>query len=183
VEVIDLPLPGLKLIKPRLFRDERGHFTELMHGPRYAEAGLPSSFVQDNLSHSRRNVLRGLHYQHPRWQGKLITAVEGVIFDVAVDLRRGSPTFGKWYGQELSGEDHVQIYVPVGFAHGFCVMSETASVHYKCTELYDPASEQTILATDPDLAIRWPCSSPILSPKDAAGRRFKDVGSGLSYDL
>lgn len=118
MEVIDLPLPGLKLIKPRLFRDERGHFTELMHAERYAQAGLPAAFVQDNLSHSRKDVLRGLHYQQPRWQGKLITVVEGRIFDVAVDLRRGSPAFGKWYGQELSGADHTQIYVPAGFAHG-----------------------------------------------------------------
>jgi dTDP-4-dehydrorhamnose 3,5-epimerase len=175
VEVIELPLPGLKLIRPRIFEDERGYFLELMHGPRYTQAGLPSSFVQDNLSCSRRGVLRGLHYQQPHAQGKLVTVVRGEIFDVAVDLRRGSPTFGRWHGETVSDRDHSQIYVPEGFAHGFCVVSEVAYVHYKCTDLYDPACEQTILATDPDLAIAWPCAAPILSKKDAAGRRFKDA--------
>jgi len=175
LEVIDLPLPGLKRVVPRLFSDERGYFLELLHTTRYRDAGLPVSFVQDNLSCSRRGVLRGLHYQHPRAQGKLVTVMLGEIFDVALDLRRTSPTFGQWYGETLSDKDHAQIYVPEGFAHGFCVTSEVAYVHYKCTELYDPASEQTILATDPDLAIAWPAASPILSKKDAAGRRFKDA--------
>ena len=175
MEVIDLPLPGLKLIRPRVFRDERGHFLELMHGPRYARAGLPPVFVQDNVSCSRKGVLRGLHYQHPRWQGKLISVLQGEIFDVAVDLRRESATFGKWHGQTLNDEDHAQIWVPAGFAHGFCAVSETATVHYKCTELYDPASEHTILATDPALGIRWPVDTPIVSPKDAAGVSFEDA--------
>jgi dTDP-4-dehydrorhamnose 3,5-epimerase len=172
LEVIELPLPGLKRIRPRVFSDERGYFLELLHEKRYADAGLPLRFVQTNLSSSRRNVLRGLHYQHPRPQGKLVTVVYGEIFDVALDLRRTSPTFGQWYGELISNRDHAQIYIPEGFAHGFCVLSEIAYVHYKCTEFYDPASEQTILATDPALGINWPVKDPILSAKDAAGRSF-----------
>jgi dTDP-4-dehydrorhamnose 3,5-epimerase len=175
LEVLDLPLPGLKLIRPRLFKDERGYFVELMNVARYAEDGLAVTFVQDNLSSSRRGVLRGLHYQQPNAQGKLITVVAGEIFDVAVDLRRASPTFGRWHGQPLADKDHAQLYIPEGFAHGFCVIGEQAIVHYKCTAPYDPAAEQTILATDPDLAIDWPIRDVVLSGKDAAGRRFKDA--------
>jgi dTDP-4-dehydrorhamnose 3,5-epimerase len=175
LEVNDLPLAGLKRVRPRLFNDERGYFLELLHTARYAESGLPGTFVQDNLSCSRKGVLRGLHYQLPRAQGKLVTVVLGEIFDVALDLRRSSPTFGQWHGELLSDKDHTQIYIPEGFAHGFCVLSDVAYVHYKCTDLYDPTAEQTILATDPALAITWPVENLILSKKDAAGRLFKDA--------
>jgi dTDP-4-dehydrorhamnose 3,5-epimerase len=175
VQIIDLPLSGLKLIQPRKFTDDRGYFVELMHSGKLSAAGLPLTFVQDNFSSSRRGVLRGLHYQCPTWQGKLVTAITGEIYDVVVDIRKGSPTFGQWHGQILNGESHEQLWVPEGFAHGFSVLSETAHVLYKCTSLYDPRSEHTILATDPDLAIDWRVKSPIVSTKDAAGRRLKDA--------
>ncbi len=173
MEVVDLPLAGLKLIRPRIHEDERGYFLELVQNARYREAGLPSAFVQDNLSFSRRGVLRGLHYQYPAWQGKLVCAIEGEIFDVVVDVRRGSPTFGRWHGERLTSRAHEQIWVPHGFAHGFCVVSETARVLYKCTDVYNSANEYTILATDPELGIEWPVANPLLSAKDAAGVRFR----------
>jgi dTDP-4-dehydrorhamnose 3,5-epimerase len=175
LEVIDLPLNGLKLIRPRIFTDERGYFLELLQSQRYATALGGATFVQDNLSFSRRGVLRGLHYQFPRWQGKLVSVVQGEIYDVVVDVRRESPTFGRWYGHALRGGTHEQLWVPAGFAHGFCVTSEQAYVLYKCTDLYDPSGEHTILATDPDLGIEWPIAEPTLSAKDAAGRRLKDA--------
>jgi dTDP-4-dehydrorhamnose 3,5-epimerase len=175
LQVIDLPLSGLKLIRPRLFTDDRGYFLEMLNAERYTAALDGANFVQDNLSFSRRGVLRGLHYQSPRWQGKLVTVVTGEIYDVVVDVRRGSPTFGRWYGESLRGGTHEQLWVPAGFAHGFCVVSETAYVHYKCTDVYDPTGEYTILATDPDIGIVWPVTEPILSTKDAAGRRLKDA--------
>jgi dTDP-4-dehydrorhamnose 3,5-epimerase len=174
LEVIDLPLNGLNLIRPRVFTDERGYFLEMLHSERYASA-LGATFVQDNLSFSRRGVLRGLHYQAPRWQGKLVTVVSGEIYDVVVDVRRDSPTFGRWYGESLRGGTHEQLWVPAGFAHGFCVVSETAYVQYKCTDTYDPTGEYTILATDPDIGITWPTAEPILSAKDAAGQRLRDA--------
>jgi dTDP-4-dehydrorhamnose 3,5-epimerase len=175
LEIIDLPLSGLKLVRPRLFTDDRGYFVELMNNARYEEAGIPTRWVQDNLSSSRRGVLRGLHYQFPRWQAKLVTVVQGEIYDVVVDVRRQSPTFGQWYGCTLSAATHEQLYVPEGFAHGICVLSETAHLHYKCNEYYDPGGEHTLLATDPDLGIRWPIEDVVLSTKDAAGRRLKDA--------
>jgi dTDP-4-dehydrorhamnose 3,5-epimerase len=175
LETIDLPLAGLKLIRPRLFQDPRGYFVELMNGARYEEAGIATRWVQDNLSSSRRGVLRGLHYQYPNAQAKLVTVIHGEIYDVVVDLRRDSKTFGQWYGCTLSGATHEQLYVPEGFAHGLCVVSETAYVHYKCNAYYEPAAEQTILATDAALGIEWPVRDPILSAKDAAGRRFSDA--------
>jgi len=175
LEIVDLPLSGAKLIRPRLFKDDRGYFMELCHGPRYAEAGIGSAFVQDNFSYSKRAVVRGLHYQFPRWQGKLVMTLQGEIWDVIVDLRKGSPTFGKWHGLSLSARDHAQLWVPEGFAHGFCVISETAHVLYKCTALYDPAGEHSILPTDPEIGIEWPVKEPILSTKDAAGRRLRDA--------
>jgi dTDP-4-dehydrorhamnose 3,5-epimerase len=159
-------IPEVLLIEPRIFRDHRGHFLQSYHLGSYLEHGIPERFVQDNISHSRRHVLRGLHYQLGRPQGKLVTAVSGEIFDVAVDIRRGSPTFGRWVAVTLSAENCRQVYIPEGFAHGLCVLSESATVYYKCTDYYAPAEERSIRWDDPDLAIPWPISVPILSEKD-----------------
>jgi dTDP-4-dehydrorhamnose 3,5-epimerase len=161
-------LADVLLIEPRIFEDNRGLFHEAYHFQRYAEHGVPASFVQDNISCSTRGVLRGLHYQLGRPQGKLIIAIQGKIFDVAIDIRRGSPTFGKWVGMTLAAENYFQVYIPEGFAHGFCVLSETATVLYKCTDYYAPAEERGIRWDDPTLAINWPVAEPILSQKDGA---------------
>jgi dTDP-4-dehydrorhamnose 3,5-epimerase len=159
-------IPEVLLIEPQIFRDHRGHFLQSYHLGSYLEHGIPERFVQDNISHSKRHVLRGLHYQLGRPQGKLVTAVSGEIFDVAVDIRRGSPTFGRWVGVTLSAENCRQVYIPEGFAHGLCVLSESATVYYKCTDYYAPAEERSIRWDDPTLAIAWPVSAPILSEKD-----------------
>jgi len=168
VKVTPLDIPGVLLIEPRLFRDPRGLFCETFHVERYAEAGLVDRFVQDNFSRSIRGTLRGLHYQEPRAQGKLVMVVEGAVYDVVVDIRRGSPMFGKWHGFELSLDNYRQLYVPPGCAHGFCVTSEQAAVLYKCTDFYSPKDERGIIWNDPALAISWPVSRPILSAKDQA---------------
>ena len=168
-------LAGVLLIEPRLLRDERGYFVETWHLDRYAEAGLPTAFVQDNRSSSVRNTLRGLHYQWRRPQGKLVQVVDGEIFDVAVDLRPDSPTFGQWEGVHLSADNFRQYWIPPGFAHGFCVLSDIAVVEYKCTDVYDGAGEAGLLWNDPDLGIDWPVSDPILSPKDQRQKRFVEV--------
>jgi len=175
MEIIDLPLAGLKLIHPRLFPDHRGYFLETWQQQKLANLGFSEKFVQDNLSYSKQGVLRGLHYQYPTWQGKLVLAVQGEIFDVAVDIRRDSPTFGKWYGQVLNDQSHEQLYIPPGFAHGFCVLSESARVLYKCTDYYAPGEEFTLLWNDPEIGIDWPVKDPILAAKDAQGMRFKDA--------
>lgn len=159
-------LPEVLLIEPRVFSDARGFFLETWHQARYQEYGLLTQFVQDNLSYSTRGTLRGLHYQHPHAQGKLVSVVQGEIFDVAVDIRVGSPTFGKAVTARLSGENKHQLYVPGGFAHGFCVTSNSAVVVYKCTDLYAPHAEGGILWNDPDLGIEWPVCTPNLSDKD-----------------
>jgi len=161
-------LPGILLIEPRVFEDPRGFFLETHHQRKYSEAGLDAQFVQDNHSHSKRDTLRGLHYQLAHPQGKLIYAACGEIFDVAVDLRRSSSAFGKWYGARLSSENHLQIYIPPGFAHGFCVLSDRADVVYKCTDFYYADDDLGILWSDPDIGIRWPISEPIISEKDKA---------------
>ena len=168
-------LPGVLLIEPRVFRDDRGYFFETWSRARYAEAGLPADFVQDNLSVSRAGVLRGLHYQHPTAQGKLVGVLRGEVFDVAVDIRAGSPTFGRWEGFLLSAENGRQLYVPEGFAHGFAVTSDEAIFSYKCTAPYDPSSEGSVRWDDPDLAIDWPVRSPALAPKDAAAPSLAEV--------
>lgn len=173
--VTELPLAGLKLLRPRLFQDERGYFVETHNQKRYAAFGIADLFVQDNVSLSRNGVLRGLHYQHPHGQAKLVHVLRGEIFDVVVDLRKDSPTFRRWHGVHLSSADHAQLYVPRGFAHGFCVLSDEALVQYKCTDFYDPSSEHTLLATDPALGITWPVAEPQLSAKDTAGRRLADA--------
>ncbi len=174
MDVERLALPEVLLIRPRKFSDARGYFLETHHDARYREAGLPP-FVQDNASWSHRGVLRGLHLQHPNDQGKLVMAMSGAIYDVAVDVRRGSRTFGKWVAATLSSEAHEQLYIPPGFAHGFCVVSESALVAYKCTAPYDPKAEATILFSDPDLAIAWPVPAPIVSDKDRAGLLLRDL--------
>ena len=174
-QIQDLPLAGLKLVQPALFEDARGYFLELHHEAHYAALGLAEPLVQDNLSRSRRNVLRGLHFQSPAWQGKLVTVLRGEIFDVAVDLRRGSPTFGRWHGLPLSEAGHEQLWVPRGFAHGFCVTSDEALVLYKCSSFYEPSQEHTLLWNDPELGIAWPVTDPLVSDKAARGKRLRDL--------
>jgi dTDP-4-dehydrorhamnose 3,5-epimerase len=172
MKITPCALPGLLLIEPDVFSDERGYFLELYREDRYRRS-IPALFVQDNQSFSRRGVLRGLHYQTGRPQGKLVTVLDGEIFDVAVDVRRGSPAFGQVETVMLSGENHRQLYIPEGFAHGFQVTGESALVVYKCTDIYDPASERGIRWDDPALAIPWPDAGPILSVKD---RTFPTLG-------
>jgi dTDP-4-dehydrorhamnose 3,5-epimerase len=158
-----------------VFGDARGFFFESWSHQKYAAAGLSQAFVQDNVSLSRQGILRGLHAQNPRSQGKLVQVLLGEVFDVAVDIRQGSPTFGQWSGLSLSAENKRQLWIPPGFAHGFLVVSETALFHYKCTEYYSPAEEFTLLWNDPDVAIRWPEGTPLLSAKDERGLRLKDI--------
>ena len=164
----DSPLAGVVVVEPVVFHDERGFFMETYHRQKYRSLGIDVAFVQDNHSHSQQGVLRGLHYQLGHPQDKLVCALGGTIFDVAVDLRQGSPTFGRWHGTELSAANHRQLFIPKGFAHGFCVLSETADILYKCSDFYSPADEQGLLWSDPDLNIQWPLRDPILSAKDAA---------------
>jgi len=166
VRVVPLDLPGVVLIEPDVYRDARGYFFESYHADKFTACGIAGRFVQDNVSFSVRGALRGLHLQVGREQAKLIRVVDGEIYDVAVDVRRGSPTFGRWVATTLSAERFLQCYVPAGFAHGFAVTSETATVEYKCTELYDPAREVAIAWDDPALAIDWPTPNPILSARD-----------------
>lgn len=165
-------VPGVILVEPDVFTDARGFFLETYHQGKYAEGGIPGPFVQDNFSRSIRGTLRGLHYQLQEAQGKLVMAVEGSVFDVAVDVRRGSPTFGRWLGIELSAENKCQLYIPPGFAHGFCVLSETAAFIYKCTRFYEPKEERGIIWNDRSLGIRWPVAEPLLSAKD---RSYKSL--------
>jgi dTDP-4-dehydrorhamnose 3,5-epimerase len=159
------PLAGLLIIEPSVFKDERGYFFESHQQERYLEAGIPA-FVQDNISHSKQHVLRGLHYQHPHAQGKLVGVIRGKVWDVAVDIRLQSPTFGQWFSIVLSDDNHNQLYIPPGFAHGFCVLSPEADFYYKCTDYYAPQSERGIIWNDKKLNIPWPVQQPILSPKD-----------------
>jgi len=175
LKVIETPIAGVLILEPKVFGDDRGFFLETWNRKRYAEVGLPERWVQDNLSFSRQGVLRGLHYQWPQPQGKLVSVLEGEVFDVAVDIRQGSPTFGRWYGTTLSSENKRQFWVPEGFAHGFVVLSPTALFCYKCTDYYAPDAEMTILWNDPDLEIAWPYDDPTTSAKDAAGLRLRDV--------
>jgi dTDP-4-dehydrorhamnose 3,5-epimerase len=168
LKFIETGLEGVLLVEPDVWRDERGFFLETFHAKKYREGGIGYDFVQDNHSRSVRGTLRGLHAQRRHPQGKLVRCIQGEIWDVAVDLRPDSKTFARWYGAELSGTNFKQIFVPPGFAHGFCVLSETAEVEYKCTALYDKEDEIGIVWNDPRLAIEWPLSSPVLSPRDAA---------------
>ncbi len=159
-------LPDVLIVEPTVFPDDRGHFFESYHRDKFSVNGLDLPFVQDNHSHSSRGTLRGLHYQQPNAQGKLVRAISGEIFDVAVDIRVGSPTFKKWVGVVLSSQNNLQLWVPPGFAHGFCVMSDTADVIYKCTDVYAPECEQSIIWHDPTIGIKWPIENPKLSSKD-----------------
>ncbi len=175
MKVLTTELPGVLVLEPRAFQDARGSFMEVFHSARYAAAGIPGTFVQDNLSRSVKGTLRGLHFQEPNGQGKLVQVLSGSVYDVVVDVRRGSPTFGRWTAMELTGENRLQLWVPPGFAHGFCVLSERADFFYKCTDFYSPTSERSIAWNDPELAIPWPVSAPLLSPKDAAAPGLKDA--------
>ena len=168
-------LPEVIIIEPEIFGDNRGFFTEMYHKEKFQEAGIKENFVQDNRSRSKKGTLRGLHYQIKNPQGKLIWALSGEIFDVTVDIRNYSPTFGKWFGFTLSGENKKALYVPPDFAHGFCVLSEEAEVFYKCTDFYSPEHERCIRWDDPDLAIDWPIKEPVLSGKDENGHFLKDL--------
>lgn len=168
-------LPGVLLLEPKIFRDERGFFTETFNTRSLAGSGVPSEFVQDNHSRSARGVVRGLHYQLRSPQGKLVHVARGRIFDVAVDIRLGSPHFGAWFGTELDDENLASLWIPPGFAHGFCVLSDVADVIYKCTTLYDPADDRGILWNDPAVGIEWPVESPVVSLKDSRLRKLSDT--------
>ena len=176
MKVTPTKLPEVFIIEPKVFGDARGFFYESWNEREFERAGIRARFVQDNHSRSGKGVLRGLHYQVRHPQGKLIRVTQGEIFDVAVDIRRGSPTFGKWEGALLSGETKNMLWIPVGFAHGFYVLSEVAEVLYKATDFYAPEDERCVLWNDPELGIDWPLSgTPVLSPKDAAGARLRDA--------
>jgi dTDP-4-dehydrorhamnose 3,5-epimerase len=165
MEIIEAPLSGLLLMEPAVFRDQRGYFYELFQQERYREMGLPP-FVQTNVSHSNQNVLRGLHYQKPHAQGKLVCVIKGSVWDVVVDIRQQSKTFGQWFSVTLSDDNHKQMYIPPGFAHGFCVLSKEAVFYYQCTEFYNSECEYGIAWNDSELNIPWPIKDPILSNKD-----------------
>jgi dTDP-4-dehydrorhamnose 3,5-epimerase len=175
MNIIPTALPGAVIIEPKVFGDARGLFLETWNRPRYEEAGLPGNFIQDNLSMSRKGVLRGLHYQRPFPQGKLLSVLDGEIFDVAVDIRRGSPDFGRWVGVVLSSENRRQFYVPPGFAHGFCVLSDKALVTYKCTEVYHPGADRGVRWDDPRIGIDWPINDPLVSDKDGRAPLLGDI--------
>jgi dTDP-4-dehydrorhamnose 3,5-epimerase len=176
MRVLETEIPGVLIVEPQLFGDARGSFVETHRQETYAAAGIaPEGFVQDNLSLSRGGVLRGLHYQWPNPQGKLVQVLTGEVFDVAIDIRVGSPTYGKWIGAQLSGENRRQLYVPPGFAHGFAVLSESALFAYKCTAYYDPSADRGVAWDDPEIAIAWPIAAPELSAKDCAAPRLAEI--------
>jgi dTDP-4-dehydrorhamnose 3,5-epimerase len=166
LNVVETNLAGVFIIEPKVFGDERGFFLETWREERYEEAGIPGHFVQDNLSFSRRGVLRGLHFQNPDQQGMLVYVLEGEVYDVAVDIRAGSPTFGEWVAVTLSSENKRQFYVPEGFAHGFLVTSDAALFAYKCTARYNAEAEVSVLWNDPEIGVEWPVEAPVLSDKD-----------------
>ena len=175
MKITPTSLPGVLIIEPQVFKDKRGFFMETYHRKKYGQAGLNRIFVQDNLSHSVQRTLRGLHYQLKYPQAKLVQVIKGSIFDVSVDIRQGAPSFGQWTGVHLSGENRRQVFISEGFAHGFCVLSETADVIYKCTDLYTPDDEGGLLWSDPGLAIDWPITDPLLSDKDSQYPCLADI--------
>lgn len=175
MNVIKTKIKDLLIIEPKVFGDERGFFYETFHAERYKAAGINDNFVQDNRSRSSQGVLRGLHFQKTKPQGKLVTVNDGEVFDVAVDLRPGSDTFGQHEAIILTGENKLQFYVPPGFAHGFCVLSETADFQYKCTDFYDPSDEGGLLWNDEELAIKWPINEPLLSEKDKIQPKLSEI--------
>jgi dTDP-4-dehydrorhamnose 3,5-epimerase len=166
VRVETTPLPGVLVVHPPLFRDDRGFFLEAWRHDRFEAAGIPDHFVQDNQSRSMAGTLRGLHWQWRKPQAKLVRVLSGRIFDAVVDVRRGSPHFGQWFGLEMNAEDFTSLYVPVGYAHGFCVLSDTAEVLYKCSDTYDPGGEGGLIWNEPAVGISWPIEAPTLSPRD-----------------
>lgn len=167
MKVTETALPGVLILQPEVYRDDRGYFIETFREANLAAVGIDYRFIQDNLSVSKQGALRGLHLQHPHGQAKLVYAVSGSVFDVCVDVRVGSPAFGKWFGQKLCAEEGTQLLIPPGFAHGFCALTETATFAYKCSEVYSPESQLTVAWNDPKIGIDWPVSSPLLSAKDA----------------
>jgi dTDP-4-dehydrorhamnose 3,5-epimerase len=179
VTIEKTPLEGVLLIQPRRFEDDRGYFYESYNRDRYAGHGLEIDFVQDNMSLSRRGVLRGLHFQHPRAQSKLVSVLAGEVYDVVVDIRPDSPTFGRSFGTVLSERAGRQMFIPEGFAHGFVTLSEDAVFAYKCSEYYHPGDEYTLRWDDSELAIEWPVAEPLVSQKDAEGRSFGEIRSLL----
>ncbi len=172
-------LEGVILVEPTVHSDPRGFFLETYHQAKYTAGGIVETFVQDNHSRSERGTLRGLHAQFRHPQGKLVRAVEGEIFDVAVDVRRGSPAFGRWVGEILSAENFRQLYVPPGFVHGFCVLSDSAQVEYKCTDFYHQDDEYSVTWNDPDIGIEWPITDPLLSTRDREARRLSELADRL----
>lgn len=178
MEIVQTPIAGVVLIKPRVWGDERGYFVETWQKGRYAAAGIDLPFVQDNHSRSTCGVLRGLHYQKTRPQGKLVTVSYGRVFDVAVDIRLGSPTMGQWYGVELTQQNQWQLWLAPGLAHGFVVTSDVAHFHYKCTDYYCPEDERAIRWDDPTIGVRWPIDNPHLSPSDSAAPSWKNCDNG-----
>jgi dTDP-4-dehydrorhamnose 3,5-epimerase len=179
MNVLETGLPEVVIIEPDVFGDDRGFFMETWNGRRYEEAGLPGRFVQDNLSYSARGVLRGLHFQNPQPQGKLVSVLRGEVFDVAVDIRVGSPTFGEWTGVTLSAENKRQFYVPPDFAHGFLVTGEDALFFYKCTDYYAPSAEGIVLWNDPEIGIEWPTDAPTLSGRDSEAPPLREMSKGI----
>lgn len=179
MEIIELPLADARLIRPRVFRDSRGFFFESYSEEAYVAAGMPERWVQDNHSLSRQGTLRGLHYQSKPGQAKLVRVTRGRIFDVLVDIRPASPTFGQWHGVEIDAEEHVQVYIPLGFAHGFGVLSDVAEVQYKVSAPYDPAHECAIRWNDPELGVAWPIPNPTLSERDQSSESFAAFKSRL----
>ena len=175
MNVVPTRLPGVLLVEPRAFGDERGYFFESWSAARYEAAGIPPAFVQDNISYSRRGILRGLHLQNPHAQGKLVSVLRGEVFDVVVDVRTGSPTFGQWVGVLLSATNHRQLWVPEGFAHGFCVTGDEALFHYKCTDGYHPECEMALRWNDPAIGIQWPLEAPALNAKDAGAPTLAEL--------
>jgi dTDP-4-dehydrorhamnose 3,5-epimerase len=172
-------LKGVLTIEPQVFRDKRGFFTETFQQERYDSQGIGEKFVQDNVSHSIGRTLRGLHFQYPNAQAKLVQVFQGEIFDVAVDIRKGSPSFGQWEGVHLSDKNHLQLFIPEGFAHGFVVLSDFALVNYKCSDFYSPESEGGIIWKDPDIGITWPVREPCLSEKDARYPLLKELDPAI----
>ena len=179
MNIVSTELPEVLLVEPAVYRDSRGYFMETYHAKKFREQGLPEHFVQDNHSRSVQGVLRGLHYQLKHPQGKLVRVVNGEVFDVAVDIRKGSPNFGRWVGVVISAENHRQMYIPPGFAHGYCTISETADFLYKCTEQYAPGDEYGIMWSDPEIGIKWPSMEYLLSEKDIANPLLGELSSEL----
>jgi dTDP-4-dehydrorhamnose 3,5-epimerase len=179
VNFIRTELPGVIIVEPKVFRDDRGFFAETYQKEKFAAGGIGAVFVQDNHCASTRGVLRGMHLQLRRTQGKLVRAIEGAIWDVALEVRKGSPAFGFWVGVELSASNFKQLYVPPGYAHGYCVLSEKAQVEYKVTDFYDPESEVVVRYDDPEAGIEWPIKDPILSKRDAAGKTIAELAGRL----